>query len=531
MVNERQLLHSPFTVYYSRLYSRKMENTVHTHNSKSIFRNVLYGLSTWVLPLILSFVSTPIILRSLGDKEYGIYALVLGFIAYSFNLNFSRAITKYIAEYRISGETEKIRDIISATLFINLSVGIVVIIMIFVAGNYLVADVFQIDAEAQNKTVTALYIASLTLFFLMLNQVFNSILQGIHRFDTFSKITNFNSAAVISGNIFLALNGYGLVILLGWNLLITFISCLLFIFSARRHLPEFGINLKVSAAAVKVVLRFSAGVIGYQILANLFVLFERGWITGKLGAENLTYYVVPMSLAIYIHSFISSIVAVVFPLASELRDDREKLLRLYCKATKVVCFLIIFIEASVLVHSRDFLTLWMGAEFAEKTYLILILHTATFSFLAIQTIAWQMTEGLGYPQFNTLIYTGCLLINAVLIFISTSGYGSVGIASSRLIGFSLMFFTLFYVEKWFFGGIQFKFWFKLIFLLGTAALLSIIFQELVTNYFSLSWISLLTSVVGGGVIYCLTLLFSGYLSADEKAMMKSLLKPGSAVGN
>lgn len=498
-----------------------------SHTGSKIFRNVLYGVSTWILPLVLSFVSTPIILRSLGDKEYGIYALVLGFIAYSFNLNFGRAITKYIAEYRISGESEKIRDVISATLFINISVGIVVIILIFIAANYLVADVFQIEPEAQNKTVIALYVASLTLFFLMLNQVFNAILQGIHRFDTFSKITNFNSAAVISGNIFLALNGYGLVILLGWNLLITFISGLLFIFSAKRHLPEFGINLRISAAAIKIVLKFSAGVIGYQILANLFFLFERGWITRQLGAENLTYYIVPMSLAIYIHSFITSIVIVVFPLASELKDHREKLLRLYRKATKVVCFLVIFIEAAVIIHSRDFLTLWMGAEFAEKTYLLLIIHATTFSFLAMQAIAWQMTEGLGYPQFNTLIYAVCLLINATLILFLTDDYGNIGVAVSRLVGFSVMFFTSFYTERWFFGKIQFKFWFRLIFLLGAAALLSAVFQELVGYCFPLSWISLLISVGGGGIVYCLTLFISGYLSADEKVMIKNLLKPGS----
>ena len=508
-----------------------MENSVQSHNTKSIFRNVLYGLSTWVLPLVLSFISTPIILRSLGDKEYGIYALVMGFIAYSFNLNFGRAITKYIAEYRISGETEKISDIISATLFINISVGIVVILMVIISAGYLVTDVFQIEAAAQSETVTALHIASLTLFFLMLNQVFNSILQGIHRFDTFSKITNFNSAAIILGNIYLALNGYGLIFLLGWNLLVTFISCLLFIFSAKRHLPEFGINLRISAATVKIVLKFSAGVIGYQIMANLFVLFERGWITGKLGAENLTYYVVPMSLAIYIHSFISSIVVVVFPLASELRNQPEKLLRLYFKATKVVCFLIIFIETTTIIHSHDFLTLWMGArgaEFAEKTYLILIFHAATFSFLAVQTIAWQMTEGLGYPQFNTLIYGICLTVNSVLLVILTKDYGITGIAFSRFIGFSTMFFAIFYVEKWFFGKIQVKFWARLLVLLGAAAVLSVIFQKFITGYYPLSWFSLIASVGGGGIIYCLTVFFSGYITADEKLLIKNLLKPRSA---
>lgn len=251
----------------------------YAHTGKSIFRNVLYGLSTWILPLVLSFVSTPIIYRSLGDKDYGIYALVLGFIAYSFNLSFGRAITKYIAEYRASGENDKIRDIVSATFFINLTVGVAVVVLIFLTANFFVGDVFEIAAEDRSKTVLALYIASLTLFFLILNQVFNSILQGIHRFDVYSKITNFNSAAIISGNILLAVYGYGLLPLLGWNLLVSFVSCLLFAAGAKRHLPEFGIGFNFPKQTIRLVLKFSAGVIGYQILANLFILFERGWST------------------------------------------------------------------------------------------------------------------------------------------------------------------------------------------------------------------------------------------------------------
>ena len=63
--------------------------------------------STWFLPLGLSFFATPIIVKALGDEDYGIYALVLGFIGYSFNFGIGRAITKYIAEYRASGETRE----------------------------------------------------------------------------------------------------------------------------------------------------------------------------------------------------------------------------------------------------------------------------------------------------------------------------------------------------------------------------------------------------------------------------------------
>ena len=76
------------------------------------------------------------------------------------------------------------------------------------------------------------------------------------------------------------------------------------------------------------------------------MLFERGWVIRQLGEENLTYYVVPMQLSFYIHAFISSIVLVVFPLASELKNNPEKLLRLYLKASKIVCFFVVFMATT-----------------------------------------------------------------------------------------------------------------------------------------------------------------------------------------
>ncbi len=96
----------------------------HGETTESVFRNILYGFSTWFLPLGLSFFATPLIVKSLGDQDYGIYAWVLGFIGYSFNFSFGRAITKYIAEFRANGENDRIPDLISSAFFINIIVGL-----------------------------------------------------------------------------------------------------------------------------------------------------------------------------------------------------------------------------------------------------------------------------------------------------------------------------------------------------------------------------------------------------------------------
>lgn len=492
--------------------------------SKSIFRNVLFNFSTWFLPLGLSFFATPIIVKALGDEDYGIYALVLGFIGYSFNFGIGRAITKYIAEYRASGESEKIKDVISATFFLNVAVGLFGVLVICVSANWLVTDIFKIQPDAQSKSVYAFYLASSTIFFSMLNQVFSAILQGIHRFDIYSKIYNINSFALLSGNILLAFYGYGLLILLIWNLVVLMLSCLVYISFSKKLLPEFGIVFNFRRETLKDVLKFSSGVVGYQILANVLLLFERGWITRKLGAESLTYYVVPMMLSLYIHSFISSLMLVIFPLASELKDNKERLLRLYTKATKIVCLLVVFMAMTLIVQSNYFLTLWMGKEFAEKSAVLLIIHTITFGLVAVQIVSWQMTEGLGFPNYNFKVFIICIVLSIFLMISLTNSFGNYGIAIARMIGFTVITFSVFYIEKWFFGKVQINLWLKLIGILGGSAILSALLEELIITNLPLNWFSLIFSIFCGGILYIFAAWILGFITEDEKLLFKGIFR-------
>lgn len=494
-----------------------------SETSKSIFRNVIYGFSTWVLPLGLSFFATREIVKSLGDQDYGIYVLVMGFVGYSFNFSFGRAITKYIAEYRAGGEQEKIPDLISSALFINFIVGIFSVSIICLLAGWLVSYVLEIDADSQSKSVVALYLASLIIFVSMVNQIFNSILQGIQRFDIYSKIFNLNNLVILSGNLFLAISGYKLISLFVWNLFVTCISCVIFAVYAKKLVPEFKLRFKFVPETLKLILKYSSSVIAYQIASNFLLLFERGWITRQLGVKNLTYYVVPMVLAIYIHSFVSSLILFIFPLASELKNEKEKLLRLYTKTTKVVMTIVAFCGTTLAVESRFFLTLWMGGEFAEKAWLLLVIHTITFSSVAILAVSWQMVDGLGYPNYNFKLFMICFIINVCLIVWLTDSLGNVGIALGRLAGFGTIFFSVFYIEKWFFDKIQTGFWLQAVGVLTVASVLAALTERFIIQTFSLDWRTFIGASVCGGVVYCLTVWALGFISEDEKLLIKRVL--------
>lgn len=495
--------------------------------SRSVGRNVLYGFSTWMLPLILGFIATPKIVRALGSQDYGIYALVLGFVGYSFNFSFGRAVTKYIAEYYANDKRGKITDLISAAVFINIAVGFVSVLIVCASAGWLVRDVYRIDAQAQEKTVAAFYIAAMIVFFSMQNQIFSSVLQGIHRFDVYSKIFNFNNFALLTGNLLLALGGYGLLSLFVWNASLAFLSCFVFGWAARKLLPEFKINFNFKGDTLKLIVRYSAGVIGYQILSNFLLLFERGLITRESGAEALTFYVVPMALAIYIHSFITSLVIVVFPLASELKNEPEKLFRLYSTATKIVCLFVFFLATTLIVEGDLFLKIWtskdLGADFAVKTSGLLVIHTITFAFVAIQTISWQMTDGLGYPNYNCYIFVICLIISVFLMLYLPPIFGLEGYALGRMFGYLTIFFSVFYVEKWFFGSVQFNLWTKIFGILTAAALTAAVTERLILGFLSVSWFGFLSASVFGAGAYGLIVWVLGFINEEEKKLFRRIL--------
>jgi hypothetical protein len=269
------------------------------------------------------------------------------------------------------------------------------------------------------------------------------------------------------------------------------------------------------ASIVKLVFAYGTGIIGYQIFGNILLIFERSWITRNLGAENLTYYVVPMSLAIYLHGLIGSLILVVLPAFSELRAEKELLLNLYLKATKIIFVLTVFLAVNLICASRVFLKIWISQDFSEKTHQILIVHVATFGLIALLSVMWQLAEGLGRPRYNALTSFVWLAIAVPLMIFSVEHWQNLGVATSRLIGVSVTFPFIFYGEKLFFGAIQWRFWRKLTLTVVPAAGLTAFAEYQIYQRFDADLYTLFGAGTAGAIIYGLVLWKGNLFESEE----------------
>lgn len=494
--------------------------------SSRVITNAIYGLSTWMIPMLLSFAATPVIVRSLGDGGYGIYALILGVIGYSFNFNTGRAVTKYVAEFSAAGEQHRVRSVINTTLGLNLLIGGIGSLGLILAAPWLVNDVLRIGPALAGDAVRGLYVAALIAFMTLVWQVFMSAIQGFQRFSLFSKLTNAMNLFTLGGNLLLAFLGFGLIFLLVWNAAVLFLVGAATVFAVRRLLPPNHPETVAAPPMFAKVMRFSAGIVGYQILANAVYLFERGWIIRKVGESELTYYVVPMTLGIFVHGFVSSFLLVLFPLSSEIGDDRKTLLRMYLHATKFVTVTVAFAALILIAESRTILGLWIGPEFADRSAIILGIHAISFSVAALLVVTWNMVEGLGHPIYNFTVFGACFVIAIIGMVFAADTYGLSGIALARMTGFLTLLASIAYVEHWVFGKIQFGFWVRSIVFVGGGLIAAFGALRICEYSLGVGYWQFAAASAAAAAAYGIVLFATGLIGEVELAIFKRFLRRG-----
>lgn len=482
----------------------------------TLFKNGVYSMLSWLLPLFLALVATPIIVRGLGEETYGLYALILGFISYSFSFGIGKTAAKYVAEYRSTGETEKIAEIISSILWISVGFGLIAVIVIGFTANYLVVNVLGISPLQQATAVVALYLAGVTILVTMLSQVFQFVIQGLQRFDRFLLLTNLSGLLLNLGSVAIVLRGYGVVELLAWNLIVVLVVGLMFYLVARRLLPEFTFRFAIDRELWRSALKYAFSIIIYQAFGNMLLLFERAWIVRKFGTKTLTFYIVPMTLCFYFHAFISSLVLVLFPVVNELLADREKLVRLYRMSSKIIITLTAFFVITSIVAGKVFLGVWMGDRFAQASYEILVLHVCTFAVLSVTIVAWQITESFRAAWLNALATILWLAVSIPLMISFSDEWQTVGVAFARLIGGLAYLPLIFYVEQKILGGITLKFWPPVLLRITLAAGLAGAAEWLLLGQIAGSWITLAIVGGAGASVYLATLFIAGFFEAEEK---------------
>jgi O-antigen/teichoic acid export membrane protein len=411
----------------------------------SLLRNAFSNLLGAVIPALVALGTVPLVVKGLGDANYGVYSLVTAIVGYFavIDINVTAGSVKFIAEFNANRERSEDRDRINETVFFGLSVyallGVLGGLGLFFGAHFFVTRVFSVPAALVGEAVATLKLAALGFFLGQLQSYLNSIPQSLMRYDIASRIEMLFGTVVPLLTVAVLMLGYGLFEVILLRVVTSAVNCVVLWRCIRHLLPDLAWR-KPGAAIRRELLGFSA----YSFLsrfATLSYAYADKLIIGALvGVTGLAYFTVASTLANRILSLTYRLSGVFFPAASALaaRGELERLRTLYLKASRYVVFINASVLVLVAVFSYQILYYWMNPQFARAGQVVLAVMALSQFIDSLTSLPSLVNDGMGHPRFSGMFALARAAFGLVVVYLGVDGWGIAGAAWGHLVASVLL---------------------------------------------------------------------------------------------
>lgn len=471
-----------------------------------------------IVNTLIQLLYTPLLIRKLGQSEYGLYSLVASIIGYLtiMDLGFGNAIVVYTAKYRIQGKYEEEKKLHGMFNLIFKIIGIIAAILGFIL--YLnVNSIFgsnMTDLEL-NKMKIMMLILSFNLFITFAFAIYNSIISAYEKF-TFQKVIaiihSLLQPLLMIPLLFLEYKSISLCIIITFTNVITVL--LNYIYCKKK--------LNISIKFLGFDKSIFKTILGYSIWIFLGIIVDKAnWSVDSflLGVVSGTIAVSIYSIAATLNQlFISlstAISGVLLPKMSKMvakKASNEELTNEMIKLGRIQNYVIFLMCSGLIIFGKNFITLWAGKDFEESYYVALLLIIPVCIPL-IQNLGLSIMQAMNKYKFKSISTLIMAIVNVVISIFLAKRWGAIGAALGTCI--SLVICNIFIINIYYYKVIKLdilRFW-KEIFKQTIPFIFPIVLILLIMKFTNLE--GLLSFIIYGG-LYTLMYGISAYLfSAND----------------
>ncbi len=417
-----------------------------------IISNSIYNLLGWLFPVIVNFLTIPFVVRMLGNDSYGVLTLGTAIIGYFslMDINLTQGSMRYIAEYHATGDSAKVNEVLSLSLLVYSVLGILGAAMLYISVDWFLMDMLKIPQKLQEISRTVFQLSAFGFFMSFIHNYLISIPKSIHRFDIASKIEAGFGIALMLLTVVLLYLGYNLLEVVILRLVILFLDCLTLFIVVKKTIPYARFASSIGRDTVRKMLTFSGYSFFSKISATITANTDRLVIGAVISSAAVTLYTVPFMLVSRIMGISPRLSMIMFPVASEMgaTGKREDLKKIYFVMNRHIFFLNIALTTIICLFSRQILQLWMGNDFAQQSYIILILISLAFFADSMTNLPSLLNDGLNFPQVTGFFAFGRAIFGFISLLIGAFYFGLIGVAAAYLVSSVVMGGAFFlYVHK------------------------------------------------------------------------------------
>ena len=392
---------------------------------------------------IISIIFTPIMLRLLGQSEYGLYNLVSSVVSYLglLSFGFGSAYVRYYSRYSVKEDEENIAKLNGMFLTVFMIIGIIALLAgIVLATNVdiIFGDKLTIDELSTAKILMLVMVFNLALSFPM--SVFNSYITANEEY-IFQKVLQIIKTIV---NPFIMLPvllmGYksiGLVVVT--TLLTVSVELGNMIFCLKKLKMKFSFK-KFDLSLMKEMTVFSSYIFINMIIDQINWNMDKFIIGRFRGTVGVAVYGIAAQLNNYYKTFSSAISNVFIPRVHRMvaaSEDNKGLTDLFTRIGRIQFIVLSLICSGLIFFGRPFINMWAGWDY-DGSYPIALILIIPVTIPLIQNIGIEIQRAKNMHQFRSWVYLFIAVGNVILSIPLTKLYGgigaAVGTAISLLIG-------------------------------------------------------------------------------------------------
>lgn len=419
---------------------------------KNIYRNIAFSGLGYILPLLASLATIPLMIKYMGEDVYGLYIICISLIGFMtfVDLGVGQAIIKYVSQYEATGENTKIKPVLDIALMMYVVLGISIALLVALFSHPLGKLIYNDDALKAAMAAKALSVTALAFLLSYINQFFLNVFKAYHRFDIPAVIQNSaNIAGIVSATVLLLL-GHDLLTILWGYVIIQMLALTAGYTLGKKVLPEgVVLGLSFNRHIFAEMVGFSIYTFVSNFLGGVVSRLDKFIIGAILGTEAVTYYQIPHTIAQMANGIIQVLSQITFPRFSELSslNDNDGRLALYKRSMLMVFLASMAINVALISAGGVFLELWISAEFAAKSTLTLQIIALYFFFQSNTVVAYWALQGSGNAKVTAISSFLGTMAYMVGIYFLTQYYGYNGAAMSLFLLLTPMPFFYGWVER------------------------------------------------------------------------------------
>lgn len=493
---------------------------------------VLSYVSTGI-NMVIQLLYTPVMIRLLGQNEYGLYTLVGSFVSYLslFSLGFTSAYLRFYSKRKIENDVKGIAQLngLFLILFILMSLAALVCGMIL--------SLFPKQIFGHKLTGQELHTAQILMRILVVNialtfpsSLLDSIISAYEKFFFQRIITLIGILSSPFLTFPLLLMGYGSVGVVGVTTFITVMKLLVNMVYCNKILHikftyiglDFRLLREIAGFSVFLFLNMIIDQINWSV--DKFIL---GWVSGT-GA--VAVYGVGAQINALFMNFSTSISSVFAPrvnrIAAENRTDmRKEFTNLMVKVGRIQYLILMLVASGFVIFGKYFIiNIYSTYEYAEA-YPVALLLILPAMIPLIQNIGIEIQRSVNKHKVRSVIYFAMALFNIFISIPLAKLFGPVGSALGTAIGLLLangIIINIYYQKGL---GLDMAFFWKNIISISKGMIIPFCFGSAIIRYIRFDNIGKYFSCIGIYIgVYILSMWWFGMNQYEKQLLLQMLEK-------